>query len=129
VRRSIGLCTAAWDRGILAEFEVVLTIFAGNEHEVLEVAGSIPVGVPLVLNQGVMKRTREDRAPGANGAPRPRSRDEEKGWQRPLTLAELKALADQISRKRGITKIRTREEGEKVYESDRGRWAAGERKR
>jgi len=129
VRRSIELCAAAWDGGILAEFEVVLTIFAGNEREALEVARSLPVGIPLVLNQGVMKRTWEDRDPGAKGAPRPPSREEEKGWQRPLSLVELKALADQISRKRGITKIRTREEGEKVYESDRGRWAAGERKR
>jgi pyruvate formate lyase activating enzyme len=129
VRRSIELCTAAWDRGILPEFEVVLTIFAGNEHEVLGIAKSLPVGVPLVLNQGVMKRAWKDWASETNGAPRPPTREEAEGWRRPLTLDELKALADQSSRKRGITKIRTREEGEKVYESDRGRWAAGERKR
>jgi pyruvate formate lyase activating enzyme len=129
VRRSIELCTAAWDRAVLPDFEVVLTIFPGNESDAIGIAKTLPPGIPLVLNQGVMKRSWEDRAPGPGGNLRPPSPGDVEGWQRPLTLAELKALADQISRKRGITKIRTREEGEKVYESDRGRWAAGERKR
>jgi pyruvate formate lyase activating enzyme len=129
VRKSIKLCTEAWDKGTLAEFEVVLTIFPGNEFDATEIAKSLPPGIPLVLNQGIMKRAWKDWVTGEQGNSRPPTQEEEKGWQRPLSLDELKALADQISRKRGITKIRTREEGEKVYESDRGRWAAGERKR
>ncbi|MBP1928273.1 pyruvate formate lyase activating enzyme [Methanolinea mesophila] len=128
VRRSIELCTGAWDQAVLPEFEVVLTIFPGNEADAIVIAKRLPPGIPLVLNQGVMKRSWENRMPGTNGT-RPPTPGDIEGWQRPLTLAELKGLADQISRKRGITKIRTREEGEKVYESDRGRWAAGERKR
>jgi pyruvate formate lyase activating enzyme len=129
VRKSIKRCTEAWDKGILAEFEVVLTIFPGNEFDAIEIAKSLPPGIPLVLNQGIMKRAWKDWDAAEQGKPRPPARGGAEGCQRPLTLAELEALADQISRKRGITKIRTREEGEKVYESDRGRWTSGERKR
>ncbi|HZD43937.1 MAG TPA: anaerobic ribonucleoside-triphosphate reductase activating protein, partial [Methanomicrobiales archaeon] len=84
VKRSLLLCKQAHREGVLAEFEVVVTLFRGLEDEVQYISKEAG-DVDFVLQQGVM------------------------GSIAPLTLAEMKDVADQLGRR---VKIRTREEGE-----------------
>ncbi|HZD43617.1 MAG TPA: ribonucleoside-triphosphate reductase activating protein, partial [Methanomicrobiales archaeon] len=99
VQRSLLLCQQAHERGVLAEFEVVVTLFRGLEDEVQYISKEAG-DVNFVLQQGVM------------------------GSIAPLTQAEMKGIADQLGRR---VKIRTREEGEVEYEGHRSRWITRER--
>lgn len=124
--RSIALCEDARMSGRLPEFEIVLTIFWGNEKEILGIADHLPRGT-LVLQQGVRKRfwkewTASDQAGGSARL----SRSEVEGERAPLTFEELAELAKSMKRLGRTIKIRTRERGEVVYEGDRGRWPASQ---
>ncbi|MDT8357061.1 MAG: anaerobic ribonucleoside-triphosphate reductase activating protein [Methanomicrobiaceae archaeon] len=91
VKRSLALCREAYSDGRLAEFEVVNTLFRGRENDVKYIAKEAD-GVDFVLQQGV------------------------EGDIPPLSFDELKRIADKIGRK---VRIRTREDGEVVYEKNR----------
>ena len=127
VQRSIAICEEARRSGRLPEFEVVLTVFWGNEPEVLEIIRTLPRGT-LVLQQGVRKRFWKDWALGKEVNGRPYQTDAEvQGDRPPLTYEELAAIAAK-ARKLGRTiRIRTREAGEVVYEGDRSRRVACKR--
>ena len=101
VQRSLALCKDAHAQGRLPEFEVVITLFRGYEDEVPIIAAEAG-DVDLVLQQGVT------------------------GEVRPLSETEMKEIADRLAR--GV-RIRTREGGEIVYESDRSRRASRKRER
>lgn len=122
VRASIALCREAHAQGILPEFQIVVTIFWGNEEDVFAIAREA-AGVDLVLQQGVYKRswgagrkekTGDGRRPGA----------ETGGGRAPYSLEELRMIADRIGRP---VRIRTHEGGETVYAGDRGCRAACQR--
>jgi pyruvate formate lyase activating enzyme len=118
--RSLKICDGASQSGRLPDFEVVLTIFGGNEKEVLEIASHLPRGT-LVLQQGVFKRFWKDWEETGNGD----LSDEEIASQRPpLTVRELEHLAGKINRLGRTIKIRTHEAGELLYEGHRSRRAA-----
>lgn len=101
VQKSLALCRQAHKEGHLPEFEVVITLFRGYDDEVSIIAQEAG-DVDIVLQQGVT------------------------GTVRPLTEAEMKKIADTLSR---AVRIRTREGGEIVYESDRSRRNARKRQR
>ncbi len=99
VQKSLALCRDAQKNGSLPEFEVVITLFRGYDDEVPIIAQEAG-DVDIVLQQGVTENVR------------------------PLTEAEMKAIADRLSRE---VRIRTREGGEIVYEGDRSRRDARKR--
>ncbi len=99
VKASLKLCSAAYAEGRLPGFEVVATLFRGYEDEVGAIAREAGTA-PLVLQQGVT------------------------GAVAPLSFDELAAVARRLGRP---CRVRTRENGEQVYETDRGRWTAGKR--
>jgi len=99
VQRSLTLCKEAREHGTLPEFEVVITLFPGYEDEVPYIAAEAG-GVDIVLQQGVT------------------------GQVRPISEDELKRIADGLERS---IRIRTREGGELLYESDRSRRASRKR--
>jgi pyruvate formate lyase activating enzyme len=123
--RSIAICEDARMSGRLPEFEIVLTIFWGNEREILGIADHLPRG-NLVLQQGVRKRFWKEWTGSAEGNV-PKSREEVGGERAPLSFAELAALAESMKRLGRTIRIRTRELGEVVYESDRGCWPSCQR--
>jgi pyruvate formate lyase activating enzyme len=99
VQQSLTLCKNAYQDGSLPEFEVVITLFRGYEDEVKYISRGLPEGV-LVLQQGVV-----DSVP-------------------PLKERELQSIADSLGMK---VKIRTRGEGEILYDGGRGRRTSGKR--
>lgn len=99
VQKSLALCREAHAHGELPEFEVVVTLFRGYDDEVHDIASEAG-DVDIVLQQGVT------------------------GEVKPLSEKELQDIADGLNR---AVKIRTREGGEVVYESDRSRRAARKR--
>ena len=99
VKRSLALCKEAKEEGTLPEFEVVITLFPGYEDEVPYIAAEAG-GIDIVLQQGVT------------------------GQVRPIPEDELKRIADGLERS---VRIRTREGGELLYESDRSRRASRKR--
>lgn len=99
VKASLSLLVDAHAGGRLPGFEVVVTLFRGYEDEVAGIAREAG-GAPLVLQQGVT------------------------GAVAPLSFEELAAVASRLGRP---CRIRTRENGEQVYEADRGRRAARKR--
>ena len=127
VARSIAICEDARISGKLPEFEIVLTIFWGNEREILEIANRLPRG-NLVLQQGVQKRFwKAWKEPGTmNGNVHLRERGLT-GERAPLSYEDLSRMAESLKRLGRVIKIRTRNGGEVVYESDRGRWPACQR--
>lgn len=127
VRRSMALCQEAHLSGRLSDYEVVLTIFWGNEKEILAIEKELPRGT-IVLQQGVHKRFWKDWALSkeVNGKAY-RSDEEVKGERAPLTFGELAALGAKMVRVGRTIKIRTRDRGEVIYEGDRGRWVACQR--
>lgn len=122
VRQSVALCQDAHVAGILPSFEVVLTVFWGNEREILAIEKELPRGT-IVLQQGVHKRFWKDwtLAREVKGNPY-LSAEEVNGPRPPLSLEELSALASKMVRVGRTIRIRTRETGEVMYEGDRGRW-------
>lgn len=99
IRRSLALCGTAYREGRLMEFEVVITLFRGYEDEVKYIAKEIE-GESLVLQQGV------------------------EGTVPPLSSDEMRRIADRLGR---IVKIRSRSEGEILYDGRRNRRVSGER--
>ena len=97
VKHSLALCKAAHECGELPEFEVVFTLFRGYEGEVGQIASEVGDS-DLVLQQGV------------------------KHTIPPLTTTELTAIADTLHRP---VRIRTREDGEIIYEGFRNRRPSG----
>ncbi|MDD1719136.1 MAG: anaerobic ribonucleoside-triphosphate reductase activating protein [Methanoregulaceae archaeon] len=124
VRQSILLCRDALRKGSLADFEIVATIFPGNEGEVPGIS-KMADGVDLVLQQGELKRYWGDwiLSPDA-GAKKSPVGLEKSSPSRPLTAEELREVADTLGR---TVRIRTREGGEEVYEGHRRRRAACQR--
>jgi len=99
VQRSLALCRDAYESARLPEFEVVVTLFRGYEDEVPYIVAEAGE-TEIVLQQGVT------------------------GEVKPLSEDELKKIGDQMGRR---VKIRTREGGELLYESDRSRRASRKR--
>ena len=91
VKRSLEICKEAYNNGTLPEFQVVITLFPGREEDV-EYISRETGGVELVLQQGVW------------------------GSIPPLRFEDLKKIADKIKRR---VSIRTREDGEVVYDQNR----------
>ncbi|WP_328590957.1 anaerobic ribonucleoside-triphosphate reductase activating protein [Methanofollis fontis] len=91
VRESLQVCTQAYQDGVLPEFEVVVTTFRGCEDDIPYIAREA-AGVDLVLQQGII--------PGVA----------------PLSTRELAGIADRLGR---TVKIRSREDGEIIYEGRR----------
>lgn len=91
IKRSLEICKEAYDKGILPEFQVVVTLFPGREEDV-EYISRETEGIELVLQQGVW------------------------GSIPPLKFEDLKKVADKIKRR---VRIRTREDGEVIYDQNR----------
>lgn len=113
-RKSFRICKSAYAKNSLTEFEVVLTIFYENEDYIEEISRFIGK-IPLVLQQGEHKILRlADLPPDVTeGEYRVRKRQLQEQYH-PLTLDEIKVLADKLGRK---VRIRTREAGEILYTS------------
>jgi pyruvate formate lyase activating enzyme len=115
IKKSIAICKKALREQELSEFEIVITVFYENEDYIKEIATQIGT-VPLVLQQGEHKigaldGTVSDISHGEYISKR-RSLQE---LHPPLTLADIKKIADELGR---TVRIRTREVGEITYESD-----------
>jgi pyruvate formate lyase activating enzyme len=121
VRRSLALCREAHARGGLPEFEVVVTVFPGNEDDVFVIAREA-AGIDLVLQQGVFKPSWGE-SPWQEAAGRNRSgkTPEERAS---CSIEELRMIADRIGRP---VRIRTHGGGETVYAGNRGCRAACQR--
>ena len=126
LQRSLKICRKASQENILAEFEVVITVFYENADYIKKISAEIG-NTPLVLQQGEHKIVRMHKtAPDmTNGEYICKRRNLQENHP-PLTLAELKAIADDLGR---TVRIRTREIGEISYESDWRRRNARKRKR
>jgi pyruvate formate lyase activating enzyme len=112
VHRSIDLCEDARMAGTLAEFEIVLTVFPGNEKEILEIAENLPRG-NLVLQQGVKKKFWREWEEKNNGRPAPKNH-QAGGERPPLSFDELILIAEKLQKLGRTIRIRTREKGEVV---------------
>ena len=126
LKKSIEICKKASRDNILSEFEVVITAFYENAEYIKKI--SVEIGTtPLVLQQGEHKiiRMREAAPDMTNGEYICKRRTLQENHP-PLTLSELKAIADELGR---TVRIRTREIGEISYESDWRRRNARKRKR
>jgi hypothetical protein len=93
--------------GDLREFEIVLTVFPGNEEEVVAIAGRLPRG-NLVLQQGVEKRFWREWEEGPRGRKNQAPGDD----YTPLGFPDLLKLAGRIKKLGRTIRIRTRERGE-----------------
>jgi len=111
------LCKNAYARNILTEFEVVITIFYENEEYIEEIS-KLTGKIPLVLQQGEHKILRLTTLPlnMTEGEYRERKRQLQENYH-PLTLDEIKRIADKLGRK---VRIRTREVGEIIYKGREG---------
>jgi len=126
LKKSISLCKQAARDDPLFEFEVVITAFYENADYIRKISAEIGT-TPLVLQQGEHKiiRMRETAPEMTNGEYICKRRTLQENHP-PLTLAELKGIADELGR---TVRIRTREIGEISYESDWRRRNARKRKR
>jgi pyruvate formate lyase activating enzyme len=126
VRRSIAAAKRAWKEGRLKELEIVVTVFAGNERDVEEIAGECP-DIPLVLQQGEHKIAAAPLQGGTTpgGTYISRKQDLQRSHP-PLTYEEITKFASGLGRS---LRIRTRSTGETVYEGNRSRRPARKRKR
>jgi len=115
LKRSIEICKKASRDDILSEFEVVITAFYENTEYIKKISAEIGT-TSLVLQQGEHKiiRMREAAPDMTNGEYICKRRILQENHP-PLTLNELKAIADELGR---TVRIRTREIGEISYESD-----------
>ena len=116
-KKTFQLCKTAYAKDTLKEFEVVLTVFYENEEYIGEISEMI-AKIPLVLQQGEHKvlRLRDLPAHISEGEYREKKRDLKEQYH-PLTLDEIKRLADRLGRK---VRIRTRDVGEIIYKSGAG---------
>jgi pyruvate formate lyase activating enzyme len=111
-RKSINICKNAYAKNILTEFEVVITLFYENA-EYLEKISEFIERIPLVLQQGEHKILRLPAMPSnmTEGEYREKKMQLQEHFH-PLTLNEIKRIADKLGRK---VRIRTREMGEILY--------------
>jgi pyruvate formate lyase activating enzyme len=116
-RKSFNMCKNAYSRNNLKEFEVVITIFYENEKYIDEISKLIDQ-IPLVLQQGEHKILRLTTIPlnMTEGEYREKKRQLQEDYH-PLTLDEIKRIADKLGRK---VRIRTREVGEIIYKGREG---------
>ena len=126
LQKSISICKKASRGDILPELEIVITAFYENADYIGKISSEIGT-TPLVLQQGEHKiiRMRETAPDMTNGEYICKQRNLQENHP-PLTLAELKTIADDLGR---TVRIRTREIGEISYESDWRRRDARKRKR
>jgi pyruvate formate lyase activating enzyme len=126
LKKSIEICKKASRDDILSEFEIVITAFYENADYIKKISSEIGT-TPLVLQQGEHKiiRMRETAPDMTNGEYICKQRNLQENHP-PLTLSELKTIADDLGR---TVRIRTREIGEISYESDWRRRNARKRKR
>jgi pyruvate formate lyase activating enzyme len=124
VRESIKICKKAYNDKILPEFEVVVTVFHGNEKDIIDISKEIR-DIDLIIQQGEHKL-------GFIYSPLHaiseldylnRKRSIREDFQ-PLTDEEIKKFADNLKRP---VRIRTRNTGEISYEGHRGRRASRKR--
>jgi len=126
VRRSFAVCRDAYNAKTLAEFEVVVTVFSGNEPDVKRISDET-WGYPFVLQQGEHKIGNVPQAATQiTNASYIAMKSTLQETHPPLTCDELKSLADELGR---TVRIRTRELGELEYEGHRSRRPARKRKR
>jgi pyruvate formate lyase activating enzyme len=111
-RKSFNICKNAFARNNLREFEVVITIFYENEEYIDEISKLIGK-IPLVLQQGEHKILPLTTIPKnmTEGEYREKKQRLQENFH-PLTLDEIKRIADKFGRK---VRIRTREVGEINY--------------
>ena len=118
VRKSISLCRRAFLDRILPEFEIVVTVFPGNERDVKEISDEIGE-LPLILQQGEHKiGSPLHAATQITNAKYINRKSSLQETHPPLTCEELKELADELGRP---VRIRTRTLGELEYEGNRSR--------
>jgi pyruvate formate lyase activating enzyme len=124
VRESIKICKKAYNDKILPEFEVVVTVFYGNEKDIIDISKEIG-DIDLIIQQGEHKL-------GFIYSPLHAISELEylnhkksirEDFQ-PLTDEEIKKFADNLKRP---VRIRTRNAGEIFYEGHRGRRASRKR--
>jgi len=124
VLKSVDICKRAFEKRTLDEFEVVFTIFYENQEYLMEISKKIG-DVPLVLQQGEHKipviRTKLPEMTNGEYISKKRIQQEE---HPPLTLNEIKEIADKLKKK---VRIRTREIGEIPYEGHRSRRSSRKR--
>ncbi len=115
VQRSINICKEAKRENVLSEFEIVITAFYENAEYIKKISSEIGT-TSLVLQQGMHRvlQMRETAPSMTNGEYLSKRRIIQENHP-PLTLAELKSIADELNR---TVRIRTREIGEITYESD-----------
>jgi len=111
-KKTFQICKSAYAKNILKEFEIVLTVFYENENYIGEISQFIE-RIPLVLQQGEHKVLRLRDLPSniSEGEYREKKRKLKESFH-PLTLDEIKRIADKLGRK---VRIRTREVGEILY--------------
>jgi pyruvate formate lyase activating enzyme len=112
IKKSITICSNAFRENHLTEFEVVVTVFYENAEYIRKISEDIG-SVPLVLQQGIHKPGLANRIPSeiTQGEYICKKRNLQEKHQ-PLTLSEMKTIADGLGR---VVRIRTREIGEIVY--------------
>ncbi|MDD1674714.1 MAG: anaerobic ribonucleoside-triphosphate reductase activating protein [Methanomicrobiales archaeon] len=118
VRKSIAICQEAQRAGRLQEFEVVITLFEDNCAEVREIAAEVQ-GCDLVLQQGERKPYWESwkKSMEIDGVEFLTDRDI-RGDYVPLSQRALIDLAQGLRR---TVRVRTKAEGERVFEGNRHR--------
>lgn len=115
LQKSIRICREAYRENIIRELEIVITAFYENTDYIRKISGEIGT-TPLVLQQGEHKigPVHETAPDMTNGEYISKRRTLQENHP-PLTLAELKSIADGLNR---TVRIRTREIGEIEYASD-----------
>ena len=110
VQRSVEIAAAAFREKILPEFEIVVTVFYENAKYLQEISRMFG-DIPLVLQQGEHKIPM---VPGgvSNTSAYLAEKQADLVQYTPLTLAEIKKIADGLKRD---VRIRTREIGEIAY--------------
>ena len=126
LQKSIRICRDAYRENTLRDLEIVITTFYENTDYIRKISEEIGT-TPLVLQQGEHKvgPVHETAPDMTNGEYISKRRILQENHP-PLTLAELKSIADGLNR---TVRIRTREIGEIAYESDWRRRDACKRKR
>jgi len=122
VQETLHTCRLVFNDKILPEFEVVVTVFPGNEEDVKKISDET-WGLPFVLQQGEHKIGSIAGTTITNGQYID-TKSTLKETHPPLTCEELKGLADELGR---TVRIRTRTLGEIEYEGNRSRRPARKR--
>jgi len=109
---SVKICNRALRNNELSDFQVVFTVFEGNENEIIKIAQKIGKS-EIVLQQGEHKLNQLDpesrKLVNSNYVRKKRNLQEH---EPPLSLEDLKRLANKLGKK---VRIRVRGEGEITY--------------